>query len=203
MLHTYANGSGWQLRKLSFKILHSTTKLLPAWHDHLRELKLRDRIMPRDVATRWNSTFDMLDFALEYRKALDAISGDRDMDLRQFELAEFEWKIAAQLRDALKVRIQSLMVSHGLSLQQRYQILKNATLFFSRSTPNLATVIPAMDVIDERFSTDSLNRAGYDASIRASLGLAKRTLNRYYNMTDWSEVYRIAMGMYLLIIFTN
>jgi hypothetical protein len=39
------------------------------------------------------------------------------------------------------------------------QILKDATLFFSRSTPNLATVIPAMDVIDERLSTDSLNRS--------------------------------------------
>jgi hypothetical protein len=73
------------------------------------------------------------------------------------------------------------------------QILKDATLFFSRSTPNLATVIPAMDVIDEKLTTDSLDRT-YDAPIHASLGLAKKTLNRYYNMTDWSEVYQIAMG---------
>jgi hypothetical protein len=75
-----------------------------------------------------------------------------------------------------------------------HQILKHATLFFSRSTPNLATVIPAMDVIDEQLTNDSLNRTRFDVSIRASLGVAKRTLNRYYNMTDWSEVYRIAMG---------
>jgi hypothetical protein len=60
--------------------------------------------MPRDVATRWNSTFDMLNFAIDYRKAIDVISGDRDMELRQFELAEFEWKIATQLRDVLKAR---------------------------------------------------------------------------------------------------
>jgi len=93
-----------QLRRLAFKILHSTTKLLPAWHAHLKELNLKDRIMPRDVSTRWNSTFDMLNFAIEYRKAIDAISGDREMELRQFELAEFEWKIAVQLRDVLKVR---------------------------------------------------------------------------------------------------
>jgi hypothetical protein len=76
------------------------------------------------------------------------------------------------------------------------KILKDATLFFSRSTPNLATVIPAMDVIDERLTSDSLNCSKYDVSIRASLGLAKKTLNCYYNMTDWSEVYRIAMGAY-------
>ena len=81
------------------------------------------------------------------------------------------------------------------------KILKDATLFFSRSTPNLATVIPAMDVIDERLTSDSLNRSKYDASIRASLGLAKKTLNRYYNMTDWSEVYRIAMGVYPVFFY--
>jgi hypothetical protein len=58
------------------------------------------------------------------------------------------------------------------------KILKDTTLFFSRSTPNLATVIPAMDVIDEGLTSDSLNRSKYDASIRSSLGLAKKTLNQ-------------------------
>jgi hypothetical protein len=59
--------------------------------------------MPRDVTTRWNSTFDMLDFALQYRKAIDSISGERELELRQFELSASEWKIAEQLRDVLKV----------------------------------------------------------------------------------------------------
>jgi hypothetical protein len=77
-----------------------------------------------------------------------------------------------------------------------FKILKDVTLFFSHSTPNLTTVIPAMDVIDERLTSDLLNRSKYDVSIRASLGLAKKTLNCYYNMTDWSEVYCIAMGVY-------
>jgi hypothetical protein len=44
--------------------------------------------MPRDVATRWNSTFNMLKFALEYHEAIDNISGDRD--LRKYELSEEE-----------------------------------------------------------------------------------------------------------------
>ena len=54
-----------------------------------------------------------------------------------------------------------------------------------------------MDLLDEQLTSNSLNRTRFNVSIRASLGVAKRTFNRYYNMTDWSEVYRIAMGEHL------
>jgi len=67
--------------------------------------------------------------------------------------------------------------------------------FFSHSTPNLETVILAMDHIDETLSTTSLNKS-YSPSICAALGITKKTLNRYYNATDNSEVYHIAMGTY-------
>lgn len=59
--------------------------------------------MPRDVTTRWNSTYDMLKFALEYRKAIDTLTADRQNELRNYELSEREWTIAAQLSDVLKV----------------------------------------------------------------------------------------------------
>ena len=78
----------------------------------------------------------------------------------------------------------------------------DATLFFSQDTLNLAMVIPAMDHIDEVLSSQSLDHR-YDVSICASLGLAKKTLNHYYSMTDMSEVYRIAMGMYLIDLSTS
>ena len=35
------------------------------------------------------------------------------------------------------------------------------------------------------------------------LVLRKKTLNHYYSMTDMSEVYRIAMGVYLTDISTS
>ena len=38
------------------------------------------------VTTRWNSTYDMLVFALQYRKALNVVTGDRNMKLRQYEM---------------------------------------------------------------------------------------------------------------------
>jgi len=92
-----------QLRKVAFAIKNSTTIMLPQWFSILNDLKLAERMIPRDVATRWNSTFDMLDFAVEHIAAINTITGDRDMKLRQYELSEDEWNIARQLRDVLKV----------------------------------------------------------------------------------------------------
>ena len=53
-----------------------------------------------------------------------------------------------------------------------------------------------MDFIDKHLATGS-NNPKYLPSIQASMLIGKRLLNKYYNMTDYSEVYRIAMGMFI------
>ena len=58
--------------------------------------------MPCDVSTRWNSTYDMLSFAIEYCEAIESMTADRKNDLRKFELAEEEWVIAEEVCDTLK-----------------------------------------------------------------------------------------------------
>jgi hypothetical protein len=50
-----------------------------------------------------------------------------------------------------------------------------------------------MDHINETLTSNSLDFK-FKPSIRAALGISKKTLNKYYNATDQSEVYRIAMG---------
>ncbi|GBE82272.1 putative AC9 transposase [Sparassis crispa] len=165
-----------KLRKIASAIIHSSTKLLPAWLKVLADLELAERKMPRNVVTRWNSTFRMLEFALEYRLAVDEMTGDRAMELRRYEMDDNEWEIAKQLCDVLKV-------------------FNDATLYFSCDTPSLPMVIPAMDIIDEKLTNDSLD-SDYEPCIRAALGMAKKTLNRYYNKTDPSNVYRIAMVLH-------
>jgi hypothetical protein len=64
--------------------------ILPAWFETLKRLGLASRMMPRNVSTWWNSTFDMLAFAVEYRDAIDEVSGDRELKLRKFELTTDE-----------------------------------------------------------------------------------------------------------------
>ena len=64
--------------------------------------------MPRDVTTRWNSTYDMIEFAVEYRAAIDSMTAARDLDLRKYELIPEEWKIAVELRDILKWVFETL-----------------------------------------------------------------------------------------------
>lgn len=80
-----------------------------------------------------------------------------------------------------------------IAIHRRPQILKDGTEFFSRGTPNLATVIPAMDHIDKGFTSAIQNTKTHPA-IRSALSFAKKTLNKYYSATDSSDVYRIAMG---------
>ncbi|KAJ3715831.1 hypothetical protein C8R42DRAFT_538150, partial [Lentinula raphanica] len=56
--------------KIAFKIINSTTLLLPKWNEHLSGLGLDVKKLRRDVSTRWNSTHDMLESFLEMREAV-------------------------------------------------------------------------------------------------------------------------------------
>jgi hypothetical protein len=95
-----------KLRRLAFAIVRSTTIALPAWRRYCKELKLKSRILPRDVVTRWNSTYYMLSFAVKYRSAIDAMTADKSLKLRNYELETEEWAIAEDLMVILLVRVR-------------------------------------------------------------------------------------------------
>jgi len=64
----------WKIRKLAFKIIYSSTILLPAWDTACRDAGLSVRQILRDIATCWNLSFDMADFVVDYRVPVDAIT---------------------------------------------------------------------------------------------------------------------------------
>jgi hypothetical protein len=90
---------------VAFKTVHLTTLLLPAWAKCLEDLKIPYHIIPQDVQTRWNSTYDMLIFTYKHQKAFDNFTGDRGNDLHQFELKENDWGLVKQLCDILEVHL--------------------------------------------------------------------------------------------------
>jgi len=73
-------------------------------------------MMPWDVTTRWNSSYDMLNFALDYRAAIDAIIDEKEMKMRQYELSDGDWGIVKQLRDVLKVNQSPLCFCRDMYL---------------------------------------------------------------------------------------
>lgn len=52
-----------------------------------------------------------------------------------------------------------------------------------------------MDHIDKVLATSSDSPYKFSVAIRVALAIGKKVMNKYYNKTDHSEVYRIAMGM--------
>jgi len=52
-----------------------------------------------------------------------------------------------------------------------------------------------MDHLDQHLATSALDLS-LPASIHATATLGKHTLNKYYMMTNHSEVYRIVMGKF-------
>jgi len=123
-----------KLRSLSFAIIRSTTLALPAWKKVCRQLSLKPRLIPRNVVTRWNSTYDMLRFTLKYCEAVDEITTDKSLKLHKFELEDEDWMIVEDLAAIL----------------EQYKL---ATLYFSTDSASISAVIPAMDRLDNHLNT--------------------------------------------------
>ncbi|KAJ7234788.1 hypothetical protein C8J57DRAFT_1000438, partial [Mycena rebaudengoi] len=163
-----------KIRKLSFAVIHSTTILLPAWRRLCRKHQCKERIIPRDVRTRWNSTYDMLCFAERYRAVIDSITSDKTYKLRQYELDDEEWLIIGDL----------------------IHVFKKATLFFSSdSMSTIANVVSTMDVIDNILESRG-DRELRPAVVHA-VSLGRKTLQRYYIKTGLSDVYALALGTFI------
>ncbi|KAJ3755208.1 hypothetical protein EV360DRAFT_20087, partial [Lentinula raphanica] len=160
-----------------FKIIHSTTGLLPKWRDHVAGTQFKGLVLPRDVSTRWNFTYDMLAAFLAMREPVTEFLDRSRHGLSDFALDDDKWNAIEGLVSVLKV-------------------LKEATMFFSTGAPSVAAIIPAMDILDEVFASGIVNTAILSGPVRHALSIGKRTLNKYYALTDDSYLYRMAIVLH-------
>lgn len=109
-----------QLRKLSFAIINSTTIVLPAWHAVYKAIGLQPKLIPHDVQTRWNSTYDMLKFCNEYQIAIDAITDKKELGFQPHKLLDEEWDIMKDLVHVLKMLFIFLSHEKLLTLVLRF-----------------------------------------------------------------------------------
>ena len=76
---------------------------------------------------------------------------------------------------------------------------KDVTLFFSQDTvATIAHVIPAMDQINAMLSGSSTELLS--PSVKHALSFAQKIMDKYYSKTDLSNVYQIAMGVFLMVL---
>ena len=136
----------------------------------------------------------MLKFAYSYWEAIDRITGDHVLKLRDYELLESEWETVKQLHDSLNVHIYIIYLLYH-NIEPAIYIFKSVTLEFSTDMPCAATVIPAMDKMHAEL-TAATDNVEYLPALQAALSLGKDLLNKYYSLSDDSEIYRIAIGMY-------
>ncbi|KAF8239966.1 hypothetical protein L208DRAFT_1235068, partial [Tricholoma matsutake] len=144
---------------------------LPAWHKACTANSRPIRLIPHDVKTCWNSTYDMLTAAFDYRTVIDDIMANKSLKLHHYELDDQDWEVVEDL----------------------LQMYKDATLFFSQDNAiTIANVVLTMDCINKMLSTSAARPL--NSAVKHGLTFARKLMDKYYSKTNLSNVYRIAMG---------
>ncbi len=61
--------------------------------------------------------------------------------------------------------------------------------------PPVLSIILAMDIIDRAFTTASMDGEEFCLPIKLGLEIGKRIMNKYYNLMDESEIYRVSISI--------
>ncbi|KAJ7309290.1 hypothetical protein DFH08DRAFT_974770 [Mycena albidolilacea] len=92
-----------RLCELAFGLINSTMIGLPAWHRACIKHQLHVYYLPRDVATCWNSTYNMIVFTVHYKAVSNEIPGDCDLAYQPYDLSNNNWVIIKDMVHTLEV----------------------------------------------------------------------------------------------------
>jgi|SRR5882724_1804065 len=85
------------------QITQSTIIALLEWQHICKQKHLKPNLIPQDVSTQWNLTYDMSSFVVKYWDAIDSVMADKYLKLQKFELYNNDWKIVEDLVLVLQV----------------------------------------------------------------------------------------------------
>jgi hypothetical protein len=154
--------------------------------------------MVRTVATRWNTTAELIGRANDLRLALNLLvnmeqhNKNRGVRLRRFQLSAQEWDLLLQIYPLLDVcTFFSCFILN--CLKSVHQVFLEATKMMSQSkTPLLHEVIPLFDIITAHLDRFVDNVQNFPV-VRAAARQGRAMMNKYYGLSDDSVMYRIAM----------
>ena len=185
-----------QLCELAKRVFHSPTireDLTAACEKH----RLTPKQLIRAIVTRWNSLAMAIARGLELRAANDTILAmskytKGSSDLRRFRLSLAEWELLAQLYGVLEASIRAVISL--LILTTSLQNFVKATERVSRSeTALLHEVIPLIDFLTTRLENAIADRSLLKP-VRMAAARGLRMLNKYYEKSDDSWLYRLALS---------
>jgi len=60
-----------------------------------------------------------------------------------------------------------------------------------------------MNTIDQCFATASLDDTRFSLPLKVALDLGKRIMNKYYDLTDESEIYHVSISKFLPFLLVS
>ncbi|EAU88633.2 hypothetical protein CC1G_01006 [Coprinopsis cinerea okayama7 len=164
-----------KLRKLAIKIFHSPTineELRKACKQH----NVKYRRIVRDVATRWNSTTEVIKSALDLKEPLNQLVVQTQFNkaggvrLQRFSLDNTEWEILKQLGPMLDM------------------LLYVTTEVSKTSVPLIHDVIPFIDSLTSWFE-DYIRDIDLHPTVRHAALRGMLMMNKYYARTDEAVIF--------------
>jgi hypothetical protein len=134
-----------------------------------------DFMVVADNATRWNSTYKMVERALVLRERLDGYVRLVDEELEDSRLSEEDWTELSQLA----------------TLLAPFEKITHTAQGNNQGQGSIVSVLLSMDMLLSRLEEIKENSTTTSSAFRLTVDAAWRKLNKYYSLTDRSPVYVI------------
>ena len=178
-------------------IVH-TIRSSPQRRDRFHAIQITDQtlkdptfMLRQDNDTRWNSTYDMIQRALQLQEAIDRYIVAAMAESRKSKSKAAERLEADQLHppdwDELKVLYNLLSPFKELTIELQGNIVG------ARMNGAIFDVLPAMDMLLNTLEDAKLAYKAQKSHFASCINLAWTKLDEYYNLSDNSPVYVVAV----------